>query len=311
MANNSSFSSVAAAWLAGKKPYIRKSTYATYSLLLWKHIMAELGNKAQIREEDVQEFVNRKLSQGLSHKTVKDILVVMKMILRFGQKHGMMPACNMDIRFPTPGHKRSIDVLTLSHQRLLLNYVKENTSYLNIGIFICLAGGLRIGEICALQWADIDTRSGVIRINKTVQRIYFTAIAFGADAHDELLMGPPKTPTSIREIPMTHELLAMIRPLKKNARPENYVLSNKPTPVEPRAYRDYFYRIERKLGLPKMRFHGLRHSFATRCIESKCDYKTVSVLLGHTNISTTLNLYVHPNMDQKRHCINTMDRLLR
>ena len=306
------FSSVAAQWLADKKNYVRRSTFATYSLLLWRHIVPALGDRKVIREEDVQAFVNRKLAIGMSHKTVKDMLVVLKMIIRHGEKHGLLPPCNMDIRFPTPRTKHSIDVLSLANQRLLLSHVRENVSPMNLGIYICLTGGLRIGEVCALQWADIDTRAGVIRVSKTLQRIYITGGgALGADSHAELILGPPKTPTSIREIPMTRDLLALIRPLKKDAKPEHYVLTNSPKPIEPRSYRTYFNRLEKQLGLPQMRFHGLRHSFATRCIESKCDYKTVSVLLGHSNISTTLNLYVHPGMDQKRQCINTMDRLLR
>ena len=103
----------------------------------------------------------------------------------------------------------------------------------------------------------------------------------------------------------------MIRPIKKVVNENFYVLTNDPTPTEPRTYRNYYRQFMQSLGLPAMKFHGLRHSFATRRIESKCDYKTVSVLLGHSNISTTLNLYVHPNMEQKRHCIDQMCKMLR
>ncbi len=110
---------------------------------------------------------------------------------------------------------------------------------------------------------------------------------------------------------MTRDLLTLVRPLKKIVRGDFYVLTNAATPTEPRTYRCYFNKLLQQLGLPKMRFHGLRHSFATRCIESKCDYKTVSVLLGHSNISTTLNLYVHPHLEQKRKCIDTMGKMLK
>lgn len=102
----------------------------------------------------------------------------------------------------------------------------------------------------------------------------------------------------------------MVRPVKKVVNGNFYVLTNEPQPTEPRTYRNYYKRLILSLGLPSMKFHGLRHSFATRCIESKCDYKTVSVLLGHSNISTTLNLYVHPNMEQKKRCIDRMFRTL-
>lgn len=99
--------------------------------------------------------------------------------------------------------------------------------------------------------------------------------------------------------------------LRKIVRSDYYVLTNDAVPTEPRTYRVYLKKLQKELSLPKMRFHGLRHSFATRCIESKCDYKTVSVLLGHSNISTTLNLYVHPNMEQKKKCIDTMGKMFK
>ena len=195
----------------------------------------------------MQSFVNQKLDSGLSQKTVRDILVVLKMILRFG-------------------------------------------------------------EVCALQWDDIDVASGVIHVGKTIQRIY---LVDGQEKYTELIIDKPKTKNSIRDIPMTRDLLSLIRPLKKIVRGDYYVLTNSAAPTEPRTYRTYFNKLQKELGLPKMRFHGLRHSFATRCIESKCDYKTVSVLLGHSNISTTLNLYVHPNMEQKKKCIDAMGKMFK
>jgi integrase len=261
-----------------------------------------------VQEVDVQDLVNRKLAAGLSQKTVRDILVVLKMILRYGAKHGLMEAHQIDIVFPTEREKNDVEVLTLTNQRQLMTYVKEHFTFLNLGIFICLNAGLRIGEVCALQWDDIDVASGVIRVNKTIQRIY---LVDGEEKYTELIVDKPKTKNSIREVPMTRDLLALVRPLKKIVRGDFYVLTNAATPTEPRTYRCYFNKLQQQLGLPKMRFHGLRHSFATRCIESKCDYKTVSVLLGHSNISTTLNLYVHPNLEQKRKCIDTMGKMLK
>lgn len=102
---------------------------------------------------------------------------------------------------------------------------------------------------------------------------------------------------------MTKELLAMMKPLKRVVNDDFYILTNAEYPTEPRTYRNYYTKLMEKLGIPKLKYHGLRHSFATRCIEAGCDYKTVSVLLGHSNISTTLDLYVHPNMEQKKRCI--------
>ncbi len=308
MEQNNTLSKVAGLWKADKKQYVKKSTYAAYCLLIQSHLLPDLGEKEDIREEDVQGLVNRKLESGLSQKTVRDILVVLKMILRYGAKYGLLPSHQIDIIFPTDREKRDLEVLTLAHQRQLMSYVKDHFTFLNLGIYICLSAGLRIGEVCALQWDDMDIASGVIRVNKTIQRIY---LVDGEEKNTELIIDKPKTKNSIREVPMTKDLLALVRPLKKIVRNDFYVLTNAATPTEPRTYRCYFNKLQQQLGLPMIRFHGLRHSFATRCIESKCDYKTVSVLLGHSNISTTLNLYVHPNLEQKKKCIDTMNRLLK
>ena len=308
MEKNSTFSKVAELWKADKKQYVKKSTYAAYCLLIQRHLLPEFGELNDIGEEVVQAFVNRKLASGLSHKTVRDTLVVLKMILRYGSKHRLMELQPIDIIYPTERERQDIEVLTLSNQRQLMTYVKEHFTFLNLGILICLNAGLRIGEVCALQWDDIDVAAGVIHVNKTIQRIY---LVDGEKKYTELIVDRPKTKNSIREIPMTRDLLALVRPLKKIVRGDFYVLTNAANPTEPRTYRSYFNKLQKELGLPKMRFHGLRHSFATRCIESKCDYKTVSVLLGHSNISTTLNLYVHPNMEQKKKCIDTMGKMFK
>lgn len=308
MEQKTTFSKVAELWIADKKQYVKKSTYAAYCLIIQSHLIPELGGVDDVIEELVQDFINRKLESGLSQKTVRDILVVIKMILRYGAKHGYLESHRMDLVFPTEREKQDVEVLTLANQRQLMTYVKEHFTFQNLGIYICLNSGLRIGEVCALRWNDIDISSGVIHVNKTLQRIYMVD---GETRYTELIEDVPKTKNSIREVPMTHNLLALVRPLKKVVRGDFYVLSNAPKPIEPRTYRVYFNKLQQQLGLPRMRFHGLRHSFATRCIESKCDYKTVSVLLGHSNISTTLNLYVHPNLEQKKKCIDTMNKLFK
>lgn len=230
------------------------------------------------------------------------------MILRFGVKNQMIEYRQIDIKFPTERDKHSIDILSRSRQRQIMEYVQSHFTFKNLGIYLCLSSGMRIGEICALTWDDLDIENGVIHVRKTIQRIY---IVEADRKHTEVILDTPKTKNSIREIPMTKNLQKMIRPIKKVVNENFYVLTNDPTPTEPRTYRNYYRQFMQSLGLPAMKFHGLRHSFATRCIESKCDYKTVSVLLGHSNISTTLNLYVHPNMEQKRHCIDQMCKMLR
>ena len=302
------FSKIVALWKEDKKQYVKRSTFAAYTLLIENHILPSFGEMALVEEQDVQTFVFRKLNEGLSHKTIKDILIVLKMILRFGVKNQMTEYRQIDIKFPTERDKHSIDILSRSHQKQIMEYIRLHFTFKNLGIYICLSAGMRIGEICALTWDDLDVDNGIIHVRKTIQRIY---VIEEHRKYTEVILDTPKTKNSIREIPMTKNLLKMIRPIKKIVNGNFYVLTNEPKPTEPRTYRNYYKQFMQSLGLPLMKFHGLRHSFATRCIESKCDYKTVSVLLGHSNISTTLNLYVHPNLEQKKRCMEQMSRLLR
>ena len=303
MKNYIEFKEIVELWKNDKQQYVKKSTFAAYSLLIANHLLPAFANKKEIVEDDVQQFVFTKLNEGLSKKTIKDILIVLKMILRFGVKHNLTYHNQIDIRFPTERDKQGIEVLSKNNQRKIMDFIKNNFTFQNLGIYLCLSAGLRIGEVCALTWNDIDCDLGVINVTKTIQRIY---IIEGDRRYTEIIIDSPKSKNSIREIPMTKELLRIIKPLKKVVNPSFFVLTNSNTPTEPRTYRNYYKRLIRELGIPLIKFHGLRHSFATRCIESNCDYKTVSVLLGHSNISTTLNLYVHPNMEQKKKCVEQM-----
>ncbi|MBE6263527.1 MAG: site-specific integrase [Prevotella sp.] len=298
---------VSALWKADKKQYVKQSTLSAYTLILENHILPEFGDKMRLAETDVQEFTLRKLQSGLSQKTVKDILIVLKMIQKFGAKAGILPFAEWDIKYPTEHKKQELEVLSVTNQRRIMQYAKENFTFRNLGIYICLSTGMRIGEICALKWGDINLATEMISVNRTIERIYIIEKGM---KHTELVIGTPKTKNSIRDIPMSRELLKIIRPLKKVINDDFYVLTNEAKPTEPRTYRNYYKQLLKQLNIPNLKFHGLRHSFATRCIESQCDYKTVSVILGHANISTTLNLYVHPNMEQKKKCINKMFKCL-
>lgn len=295
-------------WENDKKLYVKKSTYSAYLLLIENHINPYFADKEQITEEDVQKFVLTELRKGLSQKSIKDIIIVLKMILKFAVKQKLLAYNEIEIKFPTVGEKTVLEVLNKNDHKKIINYLQENFTFKNLGIYICLSTGMRIGEICGLLWSDIDVESGIIKVRRTVQRIY---VIDGETRHTEILIDTPKTKNSIRDIPMTTELYKIIKPLKKVVNNDFYVITNEAKPTEPRTYRNYYERLIKRLGIPKLKFHGLRHSFATRCIESKCDYKTVSVILGHSNISTTLNLYVHPNMEQKKKCIDQMYRALK
>lgn len=308
MVKEKNMSQIADLWKEEKRQFVKKSTFAAYSLIVETHLMPAFGNLTEIAEKDVQEFVLNKLNKGLSQKTIKDILIVLRMILKYGAKKNYCVYSPIDVIFPTDRERQELEVLSIANQKKIMHYVEENFTFRNLGIFICLSTGIRIGEICALTWEDIDIDGGVIHIRKTIQRIY---IREKGVRHTELLIDTPKTATSIRDIPMTKDLLSVLKPIRKVVNGQYFVLTNEAHPTEPRTYRNYYKKLLDKLGIPPIKFHGLRHSFATRCIESHCDYKTVSVILGHSNISTTLNLYVHPNMEQKKRCIDRMLKSLR
>ena len=299
---------VAALWKKDKQQYVKQSTIAAYALILENHILPVFGDKVQLTETDVQAFALKKLQDGLSQKTVKDVLIVLKMIQKFGAKNGDLQFVEWSVKFPTEQTKQELEVLSINNQKRIMQYAIDNFTFRNLGIYICLSTGIRIGEVCALKWGDINIATETISISRTIERIY---VIDGEKRHTEVVIGTPKTKNSLREIPMSKELLKIVRPLKKVMNDEYFILTNEAKPTEPRTYRNYYKQLLKQLGIPDLKFHGLRHSFATRCIESQCDYKTVSVILGHANISTTLNLYVHPNMEQKKKCINQMFKKLK
>ena len=308
MTTQKTFAQIVELWKKDKQLYVKKSSFSAYVLLLENHLLPKFAEVSSIEEEEVQHFVFQKLEQGLSQKSIKDVLIVLKMVMKFGAKFKWIQYTPFDIQYPTVRENQSIEVLTRTHQKKVMNYIQEHFTFRNLGVYICLCSGMRIGEICALTWEDIDTDNGIINIRKTIQRIY---IIEDGKRRTELLLDTPKTKNSIREVPMSRDLLRMLKPFKKIVNPLFFVLTNDAKPTEPRTYRSYYKNLMKFLEIPDIKFHGLRHSFATRCIESKCDYKTVSVLLGHSNISTTLNLYVHPNLEQKKKAIDQMFKALK
>lgn len=305
--NNKTIREIAVAWKEYKRPYVKQSTMAAYLLILENHLLPAFGENDSLPEQSVQSFVLEKIECGLSVKSIKDILIVLKMVMKFGVKNEWMNYYEWNIKYPTNSANKELEVLSVSNHRKILDHIQSHFTFTGLGIYISLSTGLRIGEICALKWNDINITEGTITVSRTIERIYMVE---GEKKHTELVISSPKTKNSCREIPMSKELLAIVKPLKKIVNDNFYVLTNDEHPTEPRTYRNYYNGLMEKLGIPRLKYHGLRHSFATRCIEAGCDYKTVSVLLGHSNISTTLNLYVHPNMEQKKRCITKMFKSL-
>lgn len=292
-------------WFRTKKQFVKRGTLAIYRLQYLKYIDPIFGEYTNTPpEQDVQSFVLECLSdKGLSLKTTQDIMVLLKMMLRFARKHYQWDYPEYEIKYPPSAVSgKKLEVLPKSAQKTIIDYVQNNFTFRNLGIYLCLVTGMRIGEICALKWEDIDIDEGVVNITRSLQRIY--VIDENGNSSTEIIESTPKTRNSLRQIPLSRDVRRMLKPLSKVLTPTHYVLTNEKKPTEPRTYRMYYRQLMKELDLPQIKFHGLRHTFATRCVASGADIKTVSALLGHANISTTLNIYVHPTIDDKRNVID-------
>ena len=295
-------------WIQKKKDYIKESTYSNYSNIISNHIIPELGNikLSNLHNKLIQEYLINKYKTGrldgnggLSYKTIRDIIAVVKSSLKYAIKEEMINNINLDFTYPKIGNKDKIYIMPKKDQERLITYIKQNKDTRSLGILLALYSGIRIGELCALQWKDIDFKNNILHINKTLQRIY---IKDNKESVSKIIITNPKTHNAERDIPLNKGFAHILK--KHQTESNNYILSNCDKWIEPRTYRRYFKKCLDKAKIGQINFHGLRHTFATNCIKLGVDYKTVSELLGHANVNITLNLYVHPQMSQKKKCID-------
>ena len=180
----------------------------------------------------------------------------------------------------------------------MINSLQSKITNKNFGILLTIHTGLRIGELCALKWSDINFDTQLLHINKTMIRTYTK------EDGSKLNITAPKTRSSIRTIPLNKWIMQYAVLLRGSD--NEYIVTGKEKYIEPNKYRLYYNRQLKDLDLPHRKFHSLRHTFATRCIECGCDYKSLSELLGHSNVSITMNLYVHPQLELKRKCVELL-----
>ncbi|HUI31990.1 MAG TPA: site-specific integrase [Dysgonamonadaceae bacterium] len=294
-------------WRRNKEPFVKASTISAYTLLCENHILNAYGNRSELTEYDLQSFVLNKINDGLSRKTVKDIMIVLKMIIKYGVRYNLwkeMPPFE-HVQWPSQNYVAPIEVLNFQDYKKLVKYTEDNFTFRNLGILLSLSAGLRIGEVCALKFSDFDLHEKTVTISRTIQRVY--TFDYKTDTRKtELIIDNPKTANSNRTIPLSAFLVKVLKALDKIVNQDHFVLTNDLTPTEPRTYRSYYKNLMKKLNMPSVKYHGLRHSFATQCIAAGVDVKTVSVLMGHANVSITFDLYVHPTGEQKSLAINKL-----
>ncbi len=295
--NNLPLKELINSWLLYKKHQIKNSTFYRYQYIINKYILNYFKDIKVIYFEkfDFNAFVD-KLSLTLSVKTIKDIMNVLKSILKYAEKKYKFDFA-LDL-ISTPKYETDeITILSKNERLKLENFCIKSGTFRDIGIIICLNTGIRLGEICALTWNDIDLKNKLITINKSLQRVY-------KDKKDtKILIDKPKTKKSIRKIPINQKLykiLAEIK-LKNNYDGDEFFLTGcKDKYIEPRNYQYKLKKCFKECNLKNYKFHILRHTFATECIEIGMDIKSLSEILGHATVDITLNKYVHSSFYTKK-----------
>ena len=297
-------------WMESKRNEVKESTFVHYKNIIERHIMPELGDICleNLSSDILDRFLKEKLISGrldgrggLSPKTVADIRSVLLLALKYAEKKQYAYLTIQGIFYPKIGRSK-IKVLSMEEQMRLEQFLFQNFSPLALGILVVLYAGLRIGELCALKWKDFDLKSGTIRVNKTLIRIQNSAS--NSQKRTKIVIGQPKTESSNRLIPLPSFLIKLL--IKNQKEAESYLITGNESYIEPRVCLDKYKHILRKADLYSFTFHSLRHTFATRCVESGFDVKSLSEILGHANVNTTLQRYVHPSIELKK---QQMDRL--
>lgn len=297
-----SFGNVLDIWIEQRFFYQKESTQLKYQNIINTHIKPELG-EVDIRKIDdvmINKFLVEKKETGrvdkkggLSNSYVKTMAIIINSVMCYAIEKEFRPPLKAKIQKPVVD-KKEITVLSENIQIKLENSLCYDDSKTALGILIALHTGLRIGEICALKWENIDLEKKVIKVRNSIIRV---SNPENRIQKTKYIIATPKTKTSIRDIPITTKLY----PILKNAYSQNiFVVSETADFICPRTFEYHFHKLLHQYSIPDTNFHVLRHTFATRCVEKNVDIKTLSEILGHSNVSITLNYYVHPSLESKR-----------
>ena len=291
---------------------VKLRTYERYRYIIEKHINPKLGefNLDDLLAVTLQDYVLSELesgnlisSKGLANNSVIGIVNVLKSALKLAKSLEISALDNSDkIKLPMATEK-PVTAFEKWEQEKLEKYCLSSNKTNYLGIVICLYTGIRLGELLALTWNDIDFKSGIMTISKTAYRIK-------QNGNPQVVIDKPKTKNSSRLIPLPKQLLEILKRAKKITK-SDFILSTRTGGiVGTRAYQKTYERILKKLDIPYKNFHSLRHTFATRAIEMGMDVKTLSEILGHKNPVITLQRYTHSMLSYKTEMMNKMGKML-
>lgn len=308
------FGDVLNLWMENNKIRLKGGTIYKYQNMIDTHIMPELG-EIKLNELDstvINAFLSRKSvsgkldgTGGLSSSYVRSIMLVINAALQYAVKEQLCAPLKTPICKPMI-QKQEISILNLDEQKRLENHLKANINTTTIGILISLHTGLRIGEVCALTWDDVDLNKKIIKVRHTVARIKDDNEE--SDFATRLILDTPKTKSSIRDIPISSVLLPCLLDLYATS-PLGFLLTGSNVFMQPRTFEYRYHKVLEECNVGSINYHALRHTFATRCIEAGVDVKSLSEILGHANVSITLNTYVHSSIDMKRNQLEKMIQL--
>ena len=288
-------------------PSVKIRTYERYKLIIEQHIKDNIGSREldELSPLVLQEFItgllrngNCKTGKGLSANSVNAVISVIQSSLKTAHLVGLMKEYTADKLKRPKLTEKPVECFTLTEQKRIEQAILNGKKDKLYGIILCLYSGLRIGELIALQWSDIDFVKGILTVSKSCH-----------DGKGGLIIDEPKTTTSRRVIPLPKQLLPILKGVKKKS-DSPFVVSANGKSVYVRSYQRSFELLLKKLNIPHKGFHSLRHTFATRALECGMDVKTLSEILGHKNPTVTLNRYVHSLMEHKADMMNRLGKLL-
>ena len=305
------FADVVSQWLSVISLKVKPSTYAGYTATIDLHILPSLGKRKMnsITAVDVSLLAKAKLENGrtdgkggLSSKTVRDILSIIKAVVDFACNENII-SNGFTITYPKQ-QQQTMRVLSRQEQSSLEATLTNDLDIHKLGILLCLYTGLRIGELCALRWQDISSDYNTLSVRQTLQRVKNVT---DDGSKTKILIDSPKSLRSVREIPIPKFLEPHLRNFAREGR--SYFLCTADSIfTEPRTMQNHFARSIKAANVIDSNFHTTRHTFATRCIEAGVDVKSLSEMLGHASVNITLNRYVHSSFDQKREGINKLEQ---
>lgn len=282
-------------WLTLIQQKRKPSTYVKYSLTYYNHIQKTFQGATLTEITDI--FVAEKLSPHLSNSLQKSVYCVLNQILKFASRKYYITISAL--KKPASDARNSpIQVLSQKEQKNLIATLYRETDLYKMAVLLCLFTGIRLGELCALKWTDIDFENKLLTINRTVQRLSVE----GQKAKTLLTETAPKSAYSKREIPLFDAAFELLSSFQND---KEYVFGGR-KPVEPRTMQYHFKKILTEAELSDKNFHILRHTFSTNCIEGGADVKSLSEMLGHSDVQITLNRYVHPTMEAKRRHVDSL-----